>query len=91
MLVEFSRDTSTGALTELGCVSDGASGCATEDAAGSNNPRSLALSPNGDYLYEVGAENELVTFSREPATGPQVKRAHVSWLHGLRLREEAER
>ncbi len=69
LLVEFSRDPSTGALTELGCVSDGGSGCATNDAAGSNNPRSLALSPDGDYLYVVGAENELVTFSRDPSTG----------------------
>jgi 2-phosphoglycerate kinase len=46
----------------------------------------------GVVLHEPD-EQQLVEnyLSREPATGPQVKRAHVSWLHGLWLKQEAER
>ena len=67
MLVEFSRDPSTGALSEIGCLSDDGGGCT--EAPGSDNPRAIALSPDGDYLYEVGSQNELVMFSRDPSSG----------------------
>jgi len=68
-LVWFDRNPATGALTEEGCLTDGASSCAITDAAGVNNPRALALSPDGKDLYVVGAENALVTLSRDPSTG----------------------
>jgi uncharacterized repeat protein (TIGR01451 family) len=71
-LVEFGRDPSTGALSEIGCFSDGGAGCT--QAPGANNPRSIALSPDGDYLYEVGSQNELTMFSRDPSSG------QLSWI-----------
>ena len=47
----------------------------------------------GIFLHGRPDEQQLVAnyLSREPAAGPQVKRAQVSGLHGLWLREEAER
>jgi 2-phosphoglycerate kinase len=46
----------------------------------------------GAFLHEPDEQQFMANYlSREPATGPQVKRAHVSWLHGLWLRQEAER
>lgn len=46
----------------------------------------------GAFLHEPDEQQLVANYlSREPATGPQVKRAHVSWLHGLWLRQEAER
>jgi len=46
----------------------------------------------GAFLHEPDERQFAANYlSREPASGPQLKRAHVSWLHGLRLRQEAER
>jgi 2-phosphoglycerate kinase len=46
----------------------------------------------GAFLFEPDEQQLVANYlSREPAAGPQVKRAHVSWLHGLWLRQEAER
>jgi 2-phosphoglycerate kinase len=44
------------------------------------------------FLHEPQERQLLANYlAREPASGPQVKRAHVSALHGLWLRREAER
>ena len=46
----------------------------------------------GIFLHEPDEQQFLANYlSREPASGPQIKRAHVSWRHGLRLRQDAER
>ena len=46
----------------------------------------------GAFLHEPDEQQLVANYrSREPERGPQVKRAHVSWLHGLWLRQEAER
>ena len=46
----------------------------------------------GVFLHEPDEQQFLANYlSREPAKGPQVKRANVSWRHGLRLRQDAER
>lgn len=46
----------------------------------------------GAFLHEPDEQQLVANYlSREPQSGPQVKRAHVSWLHGLWLRQEAER
>ncbi len=46
----------------------------------------------GVVLHEPDEQQFVANYlSREPESGPQVRRAHVSWLHGLRLREEAEK
>jgi 2-phosphoglycerate kinase len=44
------------------------------------------------FLHEPDEQQLLANYlSREPESGPQVKRARVSWLHGAWLRREAER
>ncbi len=46
----------------------------------------------GAILYEPDEQQFVANYlSREPESGPQVKRAHVSWRHGLWLKQEAER
>jgi uncharacterized repeat protein (TIGR01451 family) len=74
VLVEFTRNPSTGALTELGCVTATVSSCAVDTAAGANNPRAITISPDGNYVYVATADNALVTFSRDPITGA------LTWL-----------
>jgi hypothetical protein len=71
-LVEFSRNTATGALTEIGCITGAASepGCSTSALAAMDNPSSLAISPDGSSVYVVTqGENAIVTFSRNASTG----------------------
>jgi uncharacterized repeat protein (TIGR01451 family) len=67
---EFSRNSSTGALTEIGCISDvdTISGCSTvTDATGIGDPVSIAISPDGTTVYVVGQYDEAVAaFSRAP-------------------------
>jgi 2-phosphoglycerate kinase len=46
----------------------------------------------GVFLHEPDEQQFVANYlSREPGRGPQVKRAQVSWRHGLWLRREAER
>ncbi len=46
----------------------------------------------GAFLHEPDEQQLVANYlSREPESGPQIKRAHVSWRHGLWLRQEAER
>lgn len=69
----FDRGPLTGALTQphgsAGCVAaHGAEGCGR--AIGLNGPNSLALSPNGRYLYATARASASVTvFRRDPKTG----------------------
>ncbi len=65
----FGRDTSTGALTQLGCVANaGADGCTTPTFATLSNPQGIQVSPDGSNVY-VAAQQSLTTFSRDSATG----------------------
>lgn len=73
-LVEYSRNQANGTLTEIGCVTSGASECApahsTTNAIAMGNPAAVAISPNGDDVYVITqATNSLVEFSRDPETG----------------------
>lgn len=44
------------------------------------------------FLFEPDEAQIIESYRlREPEAGPQTKRAHVSWLHGLALKREAER
>jgi len=44
------------------------------------------------FLHEPDEQRLLANYlAREPEAGPQAKRAHVSWRHGLWLKAEAER
>ena len=46
----------------------------------------------GAFLHEPDEQQFVANYmAREPQSGPQVKRAQVSWLHGLWLKQEAER
>jgi 2-phosphoglycerate kinase len=46
----------------------------------------------GAFLHEPDEQQFVANYlSREPESGPQVKRANVSWRHGQWLRQEAER
>ena len=65
----FGRETSTGALTQLGCVANaGADGCATPTFATLSNPKGIQVSPDGRNVY-VAAQQSITTFSRDSATG----------------------
>jgi 6-phosphogluconolactonase (cycloisomerase 2 family) len=78
-LVEFTRDQSTGALSELGCVTVGASGCSAVNVPGMQGPQEMALSPDGRNAYVVtSSDDALVTFSRDPASGALTETACVS-------------
>jgi DNA-binding beta-propeller fold protein YncE len=69
----FARDRGTGALTQRsgrgGCVAvKGASGCAT--AVGLDGPNSVAVSPDGRFLYATSRASSSVTvFHRKRSTG----------------------
>jgi uncharacterized repeat protein (TIGR01451 family) len=75
VIAEFSRDPSTGALTQLSgagtCISDWAGpGCTDDTATGIANPVSIAISPDGTTVYVVGqADQAVAVFSRDPTTG----------------------
>jgi 6-phosphogluconolactonase (cycloisomerase 2 family) len=61
----FSRDAGTGALTFVEVQQDGMGGVDGLDGA-----RSVALDPDGDYVYVTGSDDHAVAvFSRDRATG----------------------
>ncbi len=73
-LVEYSRNSANGALTEIGCVTSGTESCAPSNAStgapGMANPAAIALSPDGKNAYVITkGGNALVEFSRSAETG----------------------
>jgi DNA-binding beta-propeller fold protein YncE len=70
-VVEFSRNASTGALTEIGCItSNSTSPNCTTNALGLSDPGSIAISPDGSDVYvATQAQESLLTFSRNASTG----------------------
>ena len=77
-VAEFSRDTSTGAVTQLEapneCVSSTSlSGCATNTARGLEKAISVVVSPDDKNVYVAAGATEgagaLVAFERNPGTG----------------------
>lgn len=80
----FSRDTTTGALTFIGCADRGGTGspCATHDPAFQAGVSGLAISPDGDTLYATSEyftgtgvpdpanhHSALLIFNRDATTG----------------------
>lgn len=64
-IVSFSRDTSTGALTQVGSQVDNANG-----VSGLLGVGALAMDADGKYLYAAGfSDNAIVVFSRNTGTG----------------------
>jgi 6-phosphogluconolactonase (cycloisomerase 2 family) len=72
-LATFARNSSTGALTFIGCLRDdtGASGCPnTGGIDGLNNGAELVVSPDGGQVYVSGsADDALSAFDRDPSNG----------------------
>jgi hypothetical protein len=74
-LLSFSRNTTTGALTQLpgttGCISEDGSGGACVDGKALTGIDQLALSPDGAHLYATagGASDAVLSFSRNSGTG----------------------
>ena len=70
-LTTFTRDTETGALSQLGCVANGgAHGCDDPAKDSLDSVRGVAVSPDGDHVYATSFSGQAVTtFSRDPATG----------------------
>jgi 6-phosphogluconolactonase (cycloisomerase 2 family) len=70
-IVHFSRG-ADGAITPQECVSDedsGDAGCGA-DAQGLDSVNSLAISPDGEYLYSsAGNDNAIASLDRNPGTG----------------------
>lgn len=69
---EFSRNSSTGALTLAGCIGDGAgSPCTgTEPSDALGEPESVAVSPDGKSVYATSAyASDVARFSRNTSTG----------------------
>jgi DNA-binding beta-propeller fold protein YncE len=69
-VADFTRDPSTGALTNPTCVTEAASGCATSNATGLSGPAALAISPDGANVYVLGQfSNSIAEFARNLMTG----------------------
>ncbi len=70
-LVAFSRNSETGLLTEIGCVTQEATltGCTT-GAKGLELPYGVTVSPDGENVYVASfADQAIAEFKREPKTG----------------------
>lgn len=65
-LVTFTRDATTGLLTETGCISaEAASPCAIKEAKGLANPYGVTISPDGKNVYVASLGSEAIgEFSR---------------------------
>ncbi len=69
-VIELSRNTSTGALAQIGCVTSSASGCAVNNSGALIETLGVAVSPDGANLYVSGAAtNSESAFARDPGTG----------------------
>lgn len=91
-LTTLTRDTATGALTPVGCVSNdiggggaplpAAPGCVA--VAGLSDPTAIALSPDGAHLYATsGLGGTIAAFRRDASTGllePLTRACHADPL-----------
>ncbi|MFL5816500.1 MAG: beta-propeller fold lactonase family protein [Conexibacter sp.] len=68
----FARDTSTGALSYVGCITGAATGCTGARAVsqvGLDSPEGVAVSPDGNAVFVASYNsNALVWFRRDAAT-----------------------
>jgi hypothetical protein len=71
-IVEFSRNSETGLLTKIGCITNEAtsSECATTGAKGLNLPYGVTVSPEGENVYVTSfAEGAVAEFKRDTGSG----------------------
>jgi DNA-binding beta-propeller fold protein YncE len=73
----FSRDGSTGVLTETGCVSETGSDGQCDTAGGIAGVDGLAVSPDGRDLYTI-SDGAIASFRRDTATGALMKNGCVT-------------
>lgn len=74
-LAEFSRNTASGAITQLAspenCITQNSSGCGTLNAHGLTEARRVILSPDGSSAYVVSpGSSAIAEFSRQPVPPP---------------------
>jgi len=73
-VLAFTRNTSTGAVTQLtgtgGCVSEFGTGGACADGVALDGAHNVAVSPDGENLYAASGEGDAVTsFARDATSG----------------------
>ncbi len=69
-VVIFDRNTTTGALTDAGCISSEAGICETTIAPGMVNAEGVAVSPDGKSVYLTSSsEGSVIHFKRSTETG----------------------
>ena len=69
-IVNFDRNTGTGALTGATCFEDTGAGSTCTDTVGLNNASSVAVAPNGSSVYVVASSDDsIVNFDRANAGG----------------------
>jgi 6-phosphogluconolactonase (cycloisomerase 2 family) len=84
-IAEFSRNSTTGALTQLpasnACIQGAGSTpteCSGNVAKGLTNPSELVASPDGLNVYVAGGESDVAEFTRDPVTGALTQLAGAS-------------
>ena len=78
-VVTFTRDTATGALTFLGCVSDTGSGGDCADGHDLLQTNAVLVAPDGEHAYVASSESDAVhVFGRDGTTGALTQQACVS-------------
>jgi DNA-binding beta-propeller fold protein YncE len=74
-IVSFARDTATGALKGLGCLSDDGNDRQCGSGNALRGPNALVISPDGRFVYVAASEsNSVLTFERDPLTGTLTQR-----------------
>jgi len=69
-IVEFSRNTESGLLSEIGCISEADAECTMHEAKGLNDPYGMVVSPGGENVYVTGFGDQAVAeFSRNTGNG----------------------
>ncbi|HTR73932.1 MAG TPA: beta-propeller fold lactonase family protein [Solirubrobacterales bacterium] len=70
-VTDFSRDTTTGALTDEGCLTGLTSGCATDSVPGLKGAFGIAAGPEGENVYvaSLSPSEALVRLDRDTTTG----------------------
>ena len=73
-IAEFSRNSTDGSLSEIGCIADTDSeACDDNTAPGLESPDAIAITPDGKYVYVAASDDDengtIAEFSRDPDDG----------------------
>ncbi len=90
-VTEFSRNSSSGALTFSGCIGDGAECTATDPSDALRFVSSVTVSPDGRNVYAASADEDvLAMFSRNASTGALTYTGCIGKLKGCTTTTPAE-